>query len=285
MDCTHATEVLPWFLNGTLGAEERRAVEEHLESCEDCRRELADTRFAGDVFRRHLPAEALVDLGFGRTPADLDAAALEAHLATCPKCSAELEMVRESAASASQDDRAALSRPEEARVLPFEPPRQEARRPRGALPLWSRAALAAGIAGVAAAGWMAKELAEVSRELREPAMNVRVVDAKPVGSVYRDGERPAAVEIPAAAETLVLLLQGPFAEEYPSYELELSGASGELLFRGAGLVRQPEGDFTVRLETGSLPREELTLRVLGRRGEERREVARYLLAPTASVRP
>lgn len=272
MDCTHAAEFLPWFLNGTLDAEERRAVEQHLEGCEDCRRELADTRFAGDVFREHLPAEVLVDLGFGRTSPDLDAAALAGHLATCPKCAAELEMVRESAA---------LSRPDEARVLPFEPPRGEARRPRGASPLWSRAALAAGVAGALAAGWMGRELANVSRKLREPAMNVRVADAHPVDSVLRDRELPVPVEVPAAAETLVLLLQAPAAEDYPSYELELTGASGELLFHGHGLVRQPEGDFTVSFDTGALPREQLTLRILGRRGEERREIARYLLAPSA----
>lgn len=32
--------LLPWYLNGTLGAEEQRRVARHLESCPDCRLEL-----------------------------------------------------------------------------------------------------------------------------------------------------------------------------------------------------------------------------------------------------
>lgn len=38
--------LLPWFANGTLDTEERRAVAGHLEHCEACREELA---FLGDV--------------------------------------------------------------------------------------------------------------------------------------------------------------------------------------------------------------------------------------------
>lgn len=36
-----AWELLPWLLNGTASAEERRLVEHHLEQCRDCRAELA----------------------------------------------------------------------------------------------------------------------------------------------------------------------------------------------------------------------------------------------------
>jgi len=262
-DCTHVTEVLPWFLNGSLDAGERRDVEEHLESCERCRRELADTRFAGAVFRQHLAAEALVDYGFGRSSPDVDAAVVEEHLATCAKCSAELELVRESAWR---------SRRAEARILPFASPR------RAAAPRSTWAALAAGIVGVVAAGWMGWELHTVSRRLEDPVLNVRVADAYPADSVARDRERPVALEIPAGTEKLVLLLQAPSAEEYPAYELEVVDASGKVLFLGEGLLRQPEGDFTVSLRTDDLPRE-LTLRIVGRRGEERREIARYLFAP------
>lgn len=36
-----AWELLPWFINGTASAEERRLVEKHLVQCQDCRAELA----------------------------------------------------------------------------------------------------------------------------------------------------------------------------------------------------------------------------------------------------
>ncbi|MFN3988186.1 MAG: zf-HC2 domain-containing protein [Rhodocyclaceae bacterium] len=36
-----AWELLPWFINGTASAEERRLVEKHLAQCQDCRAELA----------------------------------------------------------------------------------------------------------------------------------------------------------------------------------------------------------------------------------------------------
>ena len=262
MDCSHVTEILPWFVNGTLDDQERRGVEEHLGSCEGCRQELEDTHFAGSVFGRHPPPEALVDYGFGRKPQQVDAAVLEEHLALCPKCSAELELVRESAWRSHQDAD---------RVLPFAP------RPRTA-PRWNRAALAAGIAGLLAAGGMGWQLHTALRELEGPVVNVMVADAYPAAVVSRDRERPAVLSVPAGTQTLVLLLQAPGAEVYPAYELEVADASGELLYLEKGLRRQAEGDFTVSLRTAGLPRE-LTLRILGRRGEERREIARYFLAP------
>ncbi|HLN13389.1 MAG TPA: zf-HC2 domain-containing protein [bacterium] len=37
-------ELIPWYINGTLGQEERRAVEEHLAVCAACRQDVAATR-------------------------------------------------------------------------------------------------------------------------------------------------------------------------------------------------------------------------------------------------
>jgi hypothetical protein len=37
--------LLPWYVNGTLGAQERQQVAQHLESCPDCRRELDEGTF------------------------------------------------------------------------------------------------------------------------------------------------------------------------------------------------------------------------------------------------
>ena len=42
--CDRTLLALPWLLNGSLEAEERRAVREHLIACPDCRAELVRTR-------------------------------------------------------------------------------------------------------------------------------------------------------------------------------------------------------------------------------------------------
>lgn len=41
---SHPSELLPWYVNGTLDGEELREVEEHLRSCLACRREVEELR-------------------------------------------------------------------------------------------------------------------------------------------------------------------------------------------------------------------------------------------------
>ncbi|HKI06480.1 MAG TPA: zf-HC2 domain-containing protein [Thermoanaerobaculia bacterium] len=94
MTCDQAIELLPWLLNGTLEAEERAEVRRHLQTCERCREALAETRMAGAMFSQHIPSQDMVALAWGETPSGIDAAAAEAHLASCPQCAAELELAR-----------------------------------------------------------------------------------------------------------------------------------------------------------------------------------------------
>jgi len=156
MNCEQVSERLPWWLNGTLDPEETRAVETHLEGCEGCRRDLADTKFAAALFSRHLPPGVLVDYGFGRPVAGIDAATIEEHLASCPRCATELELARESAWQARQEEGDPEGE-EGAQVLPFRARSRPALEPvpaRRATPAWRRAALAASLVGtLAAMGW------------------------------------------------------------------------------------------------------------------------------------
>jgi hypothetical protein len=56
--CAHeAMALLPWYVNGTLGLEERQAVEDHLATCALCPDELIALLKVQDVLRREL-AEA-----------------------------------------------------------------------------------------------------------------------------------------------------------------------------------------------------------------------------------
>jgi len=153
MNCELATELLPWLLNGTLEAGERRELIEHLRGCDACRAALADTQVAWDIFDWHPSAAALVahagavegaeagERGAPATTSDAGAGAgtIEEHLAGCPRCAAELELVRTSRllADPAEDGRIA--------ILPA--PRAEADRQQG---LPATAAAAAGAAGAAA---------------------------------------------------------------------------------------------------------------------------------------
>ena len=146
-NCDDVRGMLPWLLNGTLDNDERRQVLAHLATCETCRQDLADTRLAAEIFDQHPPAEAILALAWDETPQGIDPALLEEHLASCPRCAAELELAR-------------MSRQleEDERVVPLTRRTTPAPAPAPAKTTgwrgWKSAALAAGLAGVvASAGW------------------------------------------------------------------------------------------------------------------------------------
>src|SRR5215203_4757964 len=177
MNCDQAIELLPWLLNGTLTAEERTEVRGHLETCERCRQALGDTRQAWMVFNQHLPAETLVSMAYGEEPAGVDPALAERHLASCPQCSAELELVRTSH-RLEEDDKVAI----------FPGPRS--RRGTDGMPRsWRAAALAAGLAGlIAGTGWFqtARQVDSMAEQLAQrpgPAERSRPAAPVPLGGV------------------------------------------------------------------------------------------------------
>lgn len=144
--CDDVRGMIPWLLNGTLKDDERRQVIQHLATCETCRRDLADTRLAAEIFDQHLPAEAILALAWDETPRGVDPAFLEEHLAECPRCAAELELARMSRRLEEDERIVPLTR----RTAPA-PVSAPATGWRG----WKAAALAAGLAGVVAfSGWL-----------------------------------------------------------------------------------------------------------------------------------
>ncbi|HKV07639.1 MAG TPA: zf-HC2 domain-containing protein [Thermoanaerobaculia bacterium] len=176
MTCDEAIQLLPWLLNGTLEEGERREVRQHLETCEECRKALGETRAAWTIFGQHLLPEMLVALAYGEVPSGIDPALAERHLASCPECAAELELARTSR-RLEEDDKIAL--------FPVRP----ARKDRGESRSWRTAALAASLAGlVAASGWI-----HSSRELR--SVSEQVAEKPPVSAV-----KPARPETPSAGD-------------------------------------------------------------------------------------
>ena len=204
MICDDAIEMLPWLLNGTLEEGERREVRRHLETCERCREALAGTREAWTIFGQHLPSETLVALAYGEVPEGIDPALAERHLASCPECSAELELARTSR-RLEEDDKIALF------------PGRLVRKDRGESRSWRAAAVAASLVGViAASGWIhsAQELRSVSEQVAErpPAP---AVEPAPLRS---SGEDPAIRRQVAEMEARVQDLQRKFDERTSQLE-------------------------------------------------------------------
>lgn len=175
MNCETAIELLPWYLNGTLDEKEQRDVREHLAGCERCRKALAETRLAWRIYDQHLPTEALVALAWSERPEGLDPSVVETHLQSCPQCSAELELVRMSRALEEEDGgRIAL--------FPGARKTETAARPARSAGGWRSAALAAGLAGMVAAGgwlWSANQVQTLEDRLAASAETAGTVETRP----------------------------------------------------------------------------------------------------------
>lgn len=250
MNCDLAAELLPWLLNGTLEAGERRELIAHLRGCDACRAALADTQLAWGIFDWHPSAAALVAYAGAveAAPAatrDAGAAAIDEHLAGCPKCAAELELVRTSRllADPAEDGRIAiLPAPREAgkrqglpapaaaaatnapaaaatgSVAPA-PPAAAAwgrRDDAAARRAWQRSALAASVVGLlAATGWI--ESARHSHELE------RRLAAAPASAAQTGAAAAAAAKPRPPASPSIAVPPAPSA---PS-EAELRRRTGE----------------------------------------------------------
>jgi hypothetical protein len=65
-------ELLPWFVNGTLTEDERRAVEHHLRDCLPCRATLKDERRLADAMQLEMTADKEAERNFQRLLDALD---------------------------------------------------------------------------------------------------------------------------------------------------------------------------------------------------------------------
>jgi hypothetical protein len=235
MNCDMAMELLPWLVNGTLEAGERLQVLEHVRSCGSCRAALADTRAAWEIFDWHPPAAALVAYAGGGAaggePGDLGASGIEEHLAGCPRCAAELELVRTS--------RLLVDPAEDGRIAILAPRREATaggRDEAAARRAWRRSALAASLVGLlAATGWiesarqahdLERRLAAVPRSPAAPQLPVTTAPAREPAS--------NAAGSPAAASPAPATPARPGSGEAG----DLQRRAGEAEARLAALARQ-----------------------------------------------
>jgi len=67
MDCSEPIrELIPWYVTGRLDPADIRAVDEHLETCADCRAELTEATRVRAVARIELPIGDALDRAWDR---------------------------------------------------------------------------------------------------------------------------------------------------------------------------------------------------------------------------
>jgi hypothetical protein len=234
-------EELTAYRGGELDAAAERRVQDHLASCRDCLDELLEL----DSFL--LPADGAPSPGVG----DLEtAAAWRAMRGKLPL--AAPSPARPAAARRRRWTMAAAA------VLLVAV---------GALSLWS-------VGEHRAATALRQRLAALSR----PQTNAAIIDLFPAGVTRsEEGETPPAVELPADAGHLTLVVNLPPAPGFASYEAEIVDAEGHTEWSGGGLTRSRFDTLRLGLPRDFLAPGDYALRVLGDDGDERREVATYPL--------
>lgn len=150
--------------------------------------------------------------------------------------------------------------------------------PRPSIRGWRSAPRLAAAALVAVTlGWAAGFLAgRGSRHRSDSAVNIQLAELAPAG---QGGLRSAAtaVEMPASAEELVLILGAPTPQEreFPDYEAEMVDAAGLRVWSRQGLRPTSLGTFHLSFRRGALAPGSYRVHLFGRAGPGRTLVTTY----------
>jgi len=260
MNCQEAIERLPWWLNGSLEPAERREVEEHLGACAPCREALGETRLAWEIYAQHIPSEALVAYAFDERPEGIDPALFERHLAECPQCAAELELVRSSRLLGEHDEVA---------VLPQRrAPGRQSRPERG----WQAATLAAGLTGlIAIGGWVAnvRQVRDLERVAAAGKPAVQAAGAPAVSGRYvlfepsTRGVSEEVREIHKSDAYASLTFNPTSRDVYHEHTFQLRNGAGVDVMPESSLRPPNDGVYSVVLLLASLPPGDYVLSIFG----------------------
>lgn len=101
MNHRDAWDLVPWFVNGTLGAAERAAMERHLDECEECRSEVHAQRELMQAMRAQPQVEAMPRASLHRLWDRIDAHALPEQAVAPPPAPGRFAAPRWIAAAAA----------------------------------------------------------------------------------------------------------------------------------------------------------------------------------------
>jgi len=211
-------ELLPWYTNETLDAEETTAFEEHLSGCEACSKELdvlrkvqarLEARGEALLSDHPTPEHLMAALAADADDADLEpgvAVEVRRHVALCAPCADDAGWAMKEAA---RDDQ-----------VPAIPAHAAPRQSRG-IPLWAWS-LAASVLLVALATPIAMRLG-ADRPTGPPHLHV-------VEPTERTGAGPTVVAVPSGSDRIYLVF--PLDVDPGSFPLliEIAEASGNVIY-------------------------------------------------------
>jgi hypothetical protein len=116
-------------------------------------------------------------------------------------------------------------------------------------------------------------------QLRQPQLNLSLYDIYSRESIQRSGEGSEVnpVKVPPTARSFSLILNGEGQPEYPDYVIEIVDQKKQVRWRGAGLRRDIQGNFTMMLDRTFLSPGEYRLKLYGQKGGRSRGIAEYII--------
>jgi len=227
--------LLPWYVAGTLPAREARRVRAHVARCAECQRQVRDlaaqrAALLGSTRTDHPTAEELVAFTDSdpTVPADRRQS-IAAHLAGCPACAHENDLLAEAAerlSAASHSERESL--------------------PPGAAAAWGRwAAVAAASIVLIAAGFVAGRTPQPP----VPVPGIRALTAATFMPAHRGADEAGILTLPGPWAVTVAL---PFGAAAAPYRSGIRTVAGEVVVGGADAVI-PDREGSVHLYLDSLP--------------------------------
>ncbi|HZF13369.1 MAG TPA: hypothetical protein VFE33_31645 [Thermoanaerobaculia bacterium] len=222
---------------------------------------MAETRLAWEIYAQHVPSEALVAYAFDERPEGIDPALVERHLAECPQCAAELEMVRSSRLLGEHDEIA---------VMPQRgAPGRRSRPERG----WQAATLAAGLTGlIAIGGWVAnvRQVRDLERvaAARTPAVQAAggALAASGRYVFFEPSTRGLADEVKEVRKSdgyAVLTFNPTSRDVYHEHAFKLRNAAGVDILPESRLGPPHDGAYSVVLPLAALPPGDYVLSIFG----------------------
>lgn len=121
------------------------------------------------------------------------------------------------------------------------------------------------------------QIASAQPAAPRPQVNAWVRDLRPSGDVVRGGTGEGALDVPAS-ESAVLFLGTAHRETHGDHAIEITDASGKVVWSQNGVVRDSGADtYTLALPPGSLRPGAYTIRVYGLNGGQREPAETYAI--------
>lgn len=99
------------------------------------------------------------------------------------------------------------------------------------------------------------------------AVNTPIFDVFPADAVSRGGEQSQnKFTVPANAKNVVLILNAAGRADFPVYRVELFNDSGKTIWRGGGLRKDANGNFTLTVSGATLKAGNYRLKLFGKNG-------------------